>query len=321
MSVRLTCPSRLHTFRLDSKHFWRKLRCPWCKVLVDPTRVQRVIKRLLRPFSKAATVIPSNTRLGRSSPQPQLVIEVSNKPRFANVKSQIDKLAKQAWQTEESVGAEFLLNPATLLIGPPEKTIETVLHHVRRIAPGFSVPYRVLRVETGPLIDAAGQFKVSDGWVSVKIASHLLMKPKAIRAILAHEVCHYILENSGIREKDYDQTERLTDLCMFVCGLGKIFLDGYKREGTENEYRQGHRLGYLSDAEYEFAAEYVLEMRRTNSLQLPTRAEELERKFTVRLNDSQARDRLLKHARTRYPEKSDSQLYELIMEQLERDRR
>src|SRR5260370_41339079 len=104
-----------------------------------------------------------------------------------------------------------------------------------------------VRLKMGALVDAAGQFKVSDGWVSVRIANHVLMDRKAVRAILAHEACHYVLENSGIRERDYEQNERLTDLCMFVCGLGELFLDGYKREGTHNEYTLGHRLGYLTD--------------------------------------------------------------------------
>jgi len=83
----------------------------------------------------------------------------------------------------------------------------------------------------------------------------------AAQAILAHEVCHYILNNSGIRKSDTEQNERYTDLCMFVCGFGQIFLAGYKRETAQSEYRRGHRLGYLTDAEYEFAQQYVTQLR------------------------------------------------------------
>jgi hypothetical protein len=91
----------------------------------------------------------------------------------------------------------------------------------------------------------------------------LLADRRAVGAILAHEACHYILENSGIREPNVDENEKLTDACMFVCGLGLLFLDGYKREDAHKEYRNGHRLGYLTDSEYNFAARYVRELRST----------------------------------------------------------
>lgn len=39
------------------------------------------------------------------------------------------------------------------------------------------------------------------------------------------------------------------------------------------------------------------------------------------ISDSQARTRLIQHARTRHGEKSDIQLYEIVIEQFERERR
>lgn len=256
----------------------------------------------------------------RTSSRSAMGIPVPDEFRFAKLKGQIDKLAKDAWKSQESLTAEFLLN-ATKLPADSEKTIETILNHVRQIAAGLSVPHKIPRMETGSLVDAGGQFKASDGWVSIRLANHLLMDRKAVHAILAHELCHYVLENSGIREKDYEQNERLTDLFMFVCGLGKLFLDGYKRESTQNEYRQGHRLGYLTDKEYGFAAKYVFELRSNNSLQLPTRLEEIKQRFTIRVNDAPTRDRLMKHARKTYPEKTELELYEIVIEQFERERR
>jgi hypothetical protein len=267
-------------------------------------RFHRLIKKLLAFFSKDSKGIP-----------------IPDEFRFAKLKWRIDKLAKDAWKSQESLNAEFLLSPSELpAANSPDKTIEAILNHVRQITPGLSAPLRVPRVETGSLIDAGGQFETSDGWVSVKLANHLLMDRKAIRAILAHEVCHYILANSGIRESDVLENERLTDLCMFTCGLGKLFLEGYKREGAQREYRPGHRLGYLTDAEYNFASKYVLELRTTNSLRLPTRGEELERRLINRVSDEQTRKRLIKHAKARYPEKTEVEVYELVMQQLERGR-
>jgi hypothetical protein len=176
-------------------------------------------------------------------------------------------------------------------------------------------------VETGALIDAGGQFKTSDGWVSVKLANPLLSARKAIRAILAHEVCHYILANSGIREADFNENERLTDACIFVCGLGRLFLDGYKSEVANGEYRAGHRLGYLTDAEYNFASRYTRDLRSNNSLRLLTPAEQLRDRVASRITDKYARERLIQHAKAKYPEKSDAEIYEFVIDSFERDQR
>src|SRR5260370_31351889 len=64
--------------------------------------------------------------------------------------------------------------------------------------------------------------------------------------------------------------ERLTDVAMFVFGLGDIFLAGY-RTTPGVEYRSGHRLGYLNGAGYEDIRDHVAELRRTRHLQ-PTKA-------------------------------------------------
>lgn len=155
----------------------------------------------------------------------------------------------------------------------------------------------------------------------MKLASHLLSDRKAVRAILAHEVCHYILANSGIRENDFNENEKLTDACMFVCGLGQLFLDGYKREVAHGEYRTGHRLGYLTDAEYNFAARYTRELRSNNSLSLLTGEERLRGRLVARITDKQARERLIKHAKVRHPEKNDAEIYEVVIASFERDHR
>lgn len=62
MPILLKCPSRLHTVRLDSNRYWQTAICPKCKVPVDPTRLQRLIKRLSLLFSNPIsekTSVPS----------------------------------------------------------------------------------------------------------------------------------------------------------------------------------------------------------------------------------------------------------------------
>ncbi len=241
--------------------------------------------------------------------------------QFPKLKSQIERLATEAWHSQDSLRSQFLLNPSAFSAASPERVIEAILNHVRIVCPGLSVPLRVPRVETGSLIDAGGMFKTTDGWVSIKIANHLFFDQRAVGAILAHEVCHYVLGNSGIRESNVDENERLTDAFMFVSGLGSLFMDGYTRRTTNTEYRSGHRLGYLTDAEYDFAARYVETLRSDNSLGLLTNADHLKRKLIARIADKQACERLISNARRLYPNRSETEIYDLVLTQYERDRR
>ena len=45
-----------------------------------------------------------------------------------------------------------------------------------------------------------------------------------------------------------------------------FFLAGYKRETAQHESRPGHRLGYLTDAEYKEAQRYVRQLRQSHEL-------------------------------------------------------
>jgi hypothetical protein len=247
--------------------------------------------------------------------------------RFGPLKRMLEQLATVAWTL---VGAPqqrvFCLEPGQLLDLHPERDLERVLEalltHARRVAPGFSVPYYVPRVQIVSLTAAGGQFREEpDGWVTITVADQFLTNPPAVRAILAHEACHYLLASAEIQEADRYQNERLTDLCMFICGLGKVYLAGYKTRPGQAEYRRGHRLGYLTDEEYQVADWYVLELRRTNALGLLGQVETLQQRLAHLLPDARVRDRLLAQARRKHPAKDDVWLYELVIEQLLRDRR
>jgi hypothetical protein len=247
--------------------------------------------------------------------------------RFAQLKLMLDHLAKVAWKTLGSLQLrEFVLDPLTL---PPcrspndlERVLEAILQHAQQVAPGLSAPYFVPRVQIVSLADAGGQFREETaGWVTITVADRFLTNQQAVRAILAHEACHYILESAEIREPDWYQNERLTDLCVFVCGLGKMYLEGYRARAAPIEYGHGHRLGYLTDEEYQFAHSYVLEVRHHNTLGLPGEVEALQQRLAHLLPDARVRDRLLEHARLKHLAKTDVWIYQLVIEQLLRDRR
>jgi hypothetical protein len=247
--------------------------------------------------------------------------------RFTQLKLMLDRLAEVAWKTFGSLQPrEFVLDPSTM---PPcrspndlEGVLEAILQHAQRVAPGLSVPYFVPRVQVVSLAGAGGQFREeAAGWVAITVADRFLTNQQAVRAILAHEACHYILESAEIREADRDQNERLTDLCVFVCGLGELYLEGYRARAAPLEYRRGHRVGYLTDEEYQFAHSYVLEVRHHNTLGQPGGVGVLQQRLTHILPDAHVRTRLLEHARQKHPTKTDVWIYQLVIEQLLRDRR
>lgn len=194
-----------------------------------------------------------------------------------------------------------------------EDAIKLFLNHVRLVAPGFNVPVHIPRVKRERLASEAGKFVEADGFVSIALSEELLTNSKALRSILAHEVCHYVLNNSGIRESDTENNEKLTDLCMFVSGLGEIFVDGYKTENAKEEYRVGHRLGYLSDSEYQFARRCI--KRKRESFR-PNELDSLRQKIKARVTDAKVMDRLLTDQRKRFPERNEVELYQGVLETL-----
>jgi hypothetical protein len=194
-----------------------------------------------------------------------------------------------------------------------------MLRHARQVAPRLNVPRFAPRVIVQPLCDAAGQFVEEDGWVKITVASTFFDDTLAARAILCHELCHYVLNASGIRDPSRAENERLTDAAMFVLGLGDIFLTGYRRAPTA-EYRAGHRLGYLSDAEYQFAAGYVSWLRLSHDRFVST-GQELETRFRGVVPDAKTRARLTAAYRRKYPSATSAELAQRIIDDIARDNR
>ena len=236
----------------------------------------------------------------------------------------LDELANIAWTTEESVRcSSFFLKESDFTgIQQPEKIIGVFLDHARKVAPGLSIPYMTPKVFIEDLSTAEGQFIVDrDAWVSIKLNRKFSQDRLGTRAILAHEICHYILENSGIRKKSYQLNERYTDLCMFVCGFSDIFLTGYKGKLPGYTHSR-HRLGYLTDEEYTFARRYVHFLRRSNKIKPLDEFETLKQKLNNLLGtDRNALYRLVELERQQNPSYSEKELYKRAIYRLERDRR
>ncbi|MGH6984201.1 MAG: hypothetical protein ACREEI_08240, partial [Stellaceae bacterium] len=238
-----------------------------------------------------------------------------------DLQGNVERLIKLAWGArEDTANIDLVLSSEKVsTIVPREEFIQFLLNHTRRIAPSLSVPMMTPRlvIEETPL--AAGRFVENDGWVKISVGKNFMLDPKSARAILCHEFCHYVLEANGIREPTTHANERLTDVAIFVLGLGDIFLAGYHREAEVN-YRPGHRLGYLNDTEYQYVDDLVFNLRLSGKNQ-PTKAAGLERRYKAAIPDAGARKRLLDNARTKHPGEPEAELIQRVLEAYERDRR
>jgi hypothetical protein len=205
----------------------------------------------------------TNSRLTRTQP---------SEPNGANLKRKIERLATEAWGAREDIVSNKLAlrqESISKLVSPSE-FVTSVLRHVGKVSPNLSVPMMTPRVVQERLCEAAGQFVEQDGWVKIVVDPHFFDDQAAAHAILCHELCHYILGANGIREGSILENERLTDVAIFVFGLGDIFLAGYRRK-PRTQYRSGHRLGYLTDDEYLFVHKYVAWLRSSEEFQRTAR--------------------------------------------------
>jgi hypothetical protein len=241
------------------------------------------------------------------------------------IKQQIRELAQIAWSTEQAFSdPNFCLKKKALArITSPEQILDIFLSHARRIAPGLTVPHMVPHVYVGQMPGVwAGSFEVdSQGWVKIGVSRNFMSDNLAAQAILAHEICHYILDSAGLRKSDTDENERYTDLCMFVLGFDEVFLNGYSRPASKSEYRPGHHLGYLTDAEYQLARQYVRELRQTGEIAPPKELETLKQRLNQLTRDSEVSKWVIKTARSKFPNKSEVELFRYEVDRLEWERR
>jgi hypothetical protein len=247
-----------------------------------------------------------------------------NIPDFNALESQIKELALLSWTTLESFHySPFAMDSNSVSnIKNLDQFVEKLLHHARKTVPGFNVPYLTPHIVVENIQTAAGLFQVDEeGWVTIKVSEKFLQDTLAAQAILAHEVCHYVLENSGIRKNDFLLNERYTDMCMFVCGFGHIFTSGYKREIAQSEYRMGHRLGYLTDAEYERANSYVMQLRQElGSNAFDSELDLLKKELLGLVHEKTTCDRLISYERNLQPNASEIGLYRNAVDRVKRDR-
>ncbi len=235
----------------------------------------------------------------------------------SDLANKLDLLVRRSWGSrEDNKSGIFVFDPKRLPPGGAEIFVTTLLKHVRSVAPRLNVPFMTPRIELSEMDDAAGRFVVNDGWVKLVLSTQFALKPAANRAILCHEMCHYILFANGIWIADRADNERLTEVAMFVFGMGDIFLNGFKSQDADFN-RRGHRVGYLTDAEYHFLSREVVRLRRTGAAQ-SKREVALRAKLLNRLVGNEPMlERYLPHARQRFPAISEAERIQSLLDDFE----
>jgi hypothetical protein len=236
----------------------------------------------------------------------------------ADLPSKLDLLARRSWGSrEDNRSVDLVFAPKHLPPGGAEIFVATLLKHVRLVAPRLNVPFMTPRIEISEIEGAAGQFVENNGWVKLTLSTQFALYPAASRAILCHELCHYILFANGIRIADRTDNERLTDVAMFVFGMGDIFLSGFRSRDVAFN-RRGHRVGYLTDTDYQFLARQVVKLRSTGEVQ-PHKEVALRRQLLNRLlGNEPTLERYLSHARQRFPGLSEAQRIQAILDDFDR---
>lgn len=295
----------------------RKTKKTWWKSFI--VWIKGVFKRK-KPKNEQKVLPPPTTRIESKPLMPTIELPSSK------LKSDVDELIRCAWKFEETrLKKDFLLHPETLKGKNVEGIVKTMLQYADKNAPGLHVPIFVPHtIYTLTGFDSAGSFQEDDeGFVTLKIGQEFKNNHDATCAVLAHEICHYILNNSGIRRKDTADNEQLTDVCMFVLGFGTIFLNGYKNKIAQNEYRFGHRLGYLTDADYQKLYAYVLSLRQESKndelgITLNTQIEQMKLKLTYRFHNRTRLEENIVFYTKKYPHLNEYDILEKMLIDFER---
>jgi hypothetical protein len=264
--------------------------------------------------------------LGRNTPSWQ-----------ASTVRDLDRLATVAWRVRGAPeDLRFLLDPrycpTASTIQNIEKALELLYQHARQWAAGFDVPFRVpnVRLPFAKFNEAPGLYRVDEeGYVSIEISPALLQHPDSVLAVLAHEACHHILDLSGMNTHQSEVDEPLTDLAMFICGFGQVFMNGRSYlAAADSQWRSTH-LGYLTEEQYNFAYTWVLQQSPARakagsdaSQQVGYDVRYYRGKLLNKLGGNvSALERLLERERQLQPGCDELILYSAISEQIARDNR
>lgn len=119
----------------------------------------------------------------------------------------------------------------------------------------LNIPFRKPRVEFTTRLpkDEPGHIEFGSYETIIRIHPEYTDNPFALTAILCHELAHFILDHNGLRKDDQMENEKLTDLFVFRCGQGLIYLQGIYDITSQDGQTIESKFGYLSLEEMAYA--------------------------------------------------------------------
>jgi hypothetical protein len=118
---------------------------------------------------------------------------------------------------------------------------------------------------------------------------------------------HHVLSVAGVRKSDNSENERLTDRAMFVCGLGRVFLEGQTSiTHVDGGYVKQH-LGYHTEKDYIWIHNWTRNAwDNRHQLGVLSKLDELSAWFKKRYPDKHLRERIIHSLQERYPGRDDT---------------
>ena len=236
------------------------------------SRFSAIKVNLLLFFRKALSMIKSTIN-GFYPTSSSILANKNTSTLPVHLQRMQEELIQKTWQKD---GGPSNLQLSPIQLTPPnwDACIQQMLQHAEKVAPQIAIPFHIPRlVFKGQKKDSGGTFEVDGaGYVTISIDIALQSNYKTALAVLAHELCHYILGSNGIKKEDRLANEQLTDVCMFVLGFGDVFLKGHRGQAAKT-------YGYLQAKEYRALKKSCKQAwsKRKTAPQLNSKEEELER--------------------------------------------
>jgi hypothetical protein len=216
-------PSFLKRLLLKLQAFWRKLSLP-NKTIADADYEKinkpKEVHKLEHPVN-----LPSTSQKLKISSDNILWIEkeILNLNRIINNSERPDPNPDFLQSLPAALLEKDVLTEVEI-----EKAAIQLIRQTRLRTGELKLPSKIPQIEivSNLLLDAPGHIETSWEKAVIKIQGVYRDNPFAVASILCHELAHFILNYNGLRKTNRDENERFTDLFVFRCGQGLIYLQG-----------------------------------------------------------------------------------------------
>lgn len=134
-------------------------------------------------------------------------------------------------------------------------------------------------VENASLNNAAGDVHLNnnpaDTVLHIRLSKSITGNPDKILCVLAHEICHKLLQYYHFPFLSGIQNECYTDVATFYVGFGKLTLNGAKEVIIDRKKILTNTIGYLSDETLSLAYQIVQRRYCLNDIGLTSQGRDL----------------------------------------------